>query len=383
MTVPVQAPGVLPAPLVPAYGSTALGDLMPSVLAAAGVAGEDDRLGLAAARRTLVVLVDGMGDQLLRAHPDEAPYLTGLLRGARTLTAGFPATTVTSLGSLGTGRPPGEHGLLGYQVAVPGAGRLLDALHWDKRVDPLTWQPYPTVFQRAAADGMTVTHVGPSAVASSGLTLAALRGPRFAGADTTGERVAETLAALHAAKRALVYSYYGDLDATGHRRGCGSTAWRAQLRQADRFVEQLAAGLPSGTAMYVTADHGMVDIDPGNRIDLDADLALLDGVELLGGESRARHVYARPGAADDVLAAWRERLGDLVWVASRDEAITAGWFGPYVAAELRERIGDVVAAPCADVALVATQREPRESVLVGVHGSLTVAEQLVPLLEVR
>lgn len=383
MTTPAPVSGVLPAPLVPSYGSTALSDLMPSVLAALGVAGEGDRLGLAAARRVLVVLIDGLGDHLLRAHPDQAPYLTELLPRARTLSAGFPATTVTSLGSLGTGRPPGEHGLLGYKVAVPGTGRLLNALRWDERVDPLTWQPHPTVFQRAAADGMAVAHVGPSAVASSGLTLAALRGPRFVGADTAGERVAETLAALQAAERALVYCYYGDLDATGHRRGCGSAAWRAQLRQADRFVEQLAAALPSGTAMYVTADHGMIDIDDDGRIDLDADPSLLDGVELLGGEARARHVYACAGAAGDVLAAWREGLGDRIWVASRDEAITAGWFGPHVVEELHDRIGDVVAAPCADVALVATRREPPEAALIGVHGSLTAAEQLVPLLEAR
>ena len=39
---------------------------------------------------------------------------------AAPLTAGFPATTATSLGSLGTGRPPGQHGMLGYQVAIPG-----------------------------------------------------------------------------------------------------------------------------------------------------------------------------------------------------------------------------------------------------------------------
>jgi len=39
-----------------------------------------------------------------------------------TLTAGFPSTTVTSLGSLGTGLPPSAHGMLGYQVAIPGTG---------------------------------------------------------------------------------------------------------------------------------------------------------------------------------------------------------------------------------------------------------------------
>jgi hypothetical protein len=44
------------------------------------------------------------------------------------------------------------------------------------------------------------------------------------------------------------------------------------------------------------------------------------------------------------------------------------------------RIGDVIAAPAGPSAVVATKAEPRESALVGMHGSLTSADQLVPLL---
>ena len=47
---------------------------------------------------------------------------------------------------------------------------------------------------------------------------------------------------------------------------------------------------------------------------------------------------------------------------------------------LAPRIGDVVAAPAGPAAVVATKAEPRESALIGMHGSLTPADQLVPLL---
>ena len=147
----------------------------------------------------------------------------------------------------------------------------------------------------------------------------------------------------------------------------------------DKLAEQLAAALPSGTPLYVTADHGMVDVGPDDRIDVDALPALREGVALLGGEPRARHVYAEPGAAADVAAAWAEVIGDRAWVLPRDEAIAAGWFGP-VADALAARIGDVVAAPVGPFAIVATRAEPLESSLIGMHGSLTSADQLVPLL---
>ena len=92
-------------------------------------------------------------------------------------------------------------------------------------------------------------------------------------------------------------------------------------------------------------------------------------MSLLGGEARARHVYTRPEAAADVLAAWREVLGNRAWVLSREEAIKENWFGP-VEPDNIARIGDVVAAPVGNWAIVATETEPRESALVGMHGSL-------------
>ena len=47
---------------------------------------------------------------------------------------------------------------------------------------------------------------------------------------------------------------------------------------------------------------------------------------------------------------------------------------------MADRIGDVVAAAAGSLAIVATKAEPRESALVGMHGSLTSSEQLVPAL---
>jgi hypothetical protein len=173
--------------------------------------------------------------------------------------------------------------------------------------------------------------------------------------------------------------YHGELDGTGHVFGCSSDAWLYHLGHVDKLAEQLAAALPPGTVLHVTADHGMTDIPLEDRIDADAVPDLRAGVSLLGGEPRARHIYAKPGAASDVLAAWREILGHRAWVVSREEAIADGWFGQ-VEAGLAPRIGDVVAAPAGPWAIVATKAEPRESALIGMHGSLTSADQLVPLL---
>jgi len=366
---------------VPDYGEGTLPDLATSLIASLGVGDAPNPLGLVPARRACLLIVDGLGWELLRAHQAAAPFLSELTTAGRALTAGFPATTVTSLSSLGTGLPPGQHGMLGYKVAVPGQDRLLNGLRWDDHVDPVRWQPAPTIYQRAAAADVAAYRVAARGLEKTGFSLAAMRGATYRSADSLGALVAQASWALAGSDRALVTVYHADLDGTGHVFGCQSEAWSYQLAHVDKLAEQLASSLPAGTSLYVTADHGMVDAGPDDRIDVDTVPGLRDGVALLGGEPRARHVYAVPGAAADVLATWQGVLGGRAWVASRDEAIDAGWFGP-VDERFRPRIGDVVAAPAGSWALVATKAEPLESSLVGMHGSLTPSDQFVPLLSV-
>ncbi|MFE2072153.1 alkaline phosphatase family protein [Streptomyces misionensis] len=378
------------APL-PQYGTGSLADLLPTLAAGMGVPGMSATITeLAPVDRACVFLVDGLGWEQLRAHPDEAPFLTSLLgssRGGtgRPLTAGYPATTAASLASVGTGLPPGAHGLPGYTVRDPATGALMNQLRWQPYTDPRRWQPYPTVFQLAHDAGVHAAQVSSPAFEHTPLTKVALSGGSFHGRLSGEDRVDLAAEQLAAGDRSLVYTYYAELDGSGHRYGVASDTWRGQLMYVDRLAQRLAEQLPPRSALYVTADHGMIDVpfDDEHRIDFDTDWELRAGVALLGGEGRARHVYAVPGAHNDVLTCWREVLGEQFWVASRDEAIQAGWFGPHVDERVYARLGDVIAAAYDDVLIIASEREPKESALVGNHGSMTPVEQLVPLLEVR
>lgn len=372
---------------VPRYGAAALADVLPSVLAALGVDGEPNVLGLDPVQRVVVLLVDGLGWTALQANPQAAPYLSSL--PGRALTAGFPATTVTSLASLGTGLTPGEHAMTGYSSYVEDVGTAVNWLAWrpvgaagDLRdtLVPEVVQPRPTAFERAAAAGVAVSTVIPGQFDGSGLTRAVLRGGRFAGCIASGDVAARAADCADRGHRSLVYAYTSDLDLVGHVRGPASDAWLAQLAMVDALAAQLAQRLPPGTALLVTGDHGMVEVPGDAKVDLDDDEELRAGVSAVAGEPRARYVHVRPGAADDVLATWRGRLGDVMWVLPRDEAIAAGLFGPVVSTDARARIGDVVALAHAPVGLVQRRRESTLSSLVGQHGSLTDEELLVPLL---
>jgi hypothetical protein len=366
----------------PAYGSRSLADVVPAVGAAIGVKVRPDvaegALDLPEAPAYVVLLIDGLGARLLERYPDEAPYLSSLMATQQPGTAGVPSTTATSLSSFGTGLPPGAHGLVGFTSRIPGTDRLLNALFWDKSVDPKQWQPHATAFTGLRLNGASVTVVNKREFRDSGLTVAAHRGADFVGADRVGERIAAAVAASRE-RPSLTYLYDGDLDWTGHRYGVDSEPWLQQLVMVDAQAEQLREALPAEVRLMVVADHGMVDSPSSHRVDVDREHALRDGLVLMGGEARFRHLYCRTGADATVAATWTELLGDRAEVLTRDEAMMRGWFGAVEPAVL-PRIGDVLVACRGDHAVVSTVGFAYESTLVGLHGSLTEDEMLIPML---
>lgn len=373
-------------------------DILPSAAALLGMPGRlgaVDTLGLAErvgdVRRVVVVLVDGLGYHLLpqlSGHPDDpAPLLASVLAGATgrldELVCTFPSTTPTSLASFGTGAPPGEHGLLGFTVNVPGTDSVLTHILWHPdhpgAPSPASWQPAPTWFERMARAGISVRAMVPAPFIGSGLTEAAYRGAQFHPAAAGAEYAAQVSAELAAAP-GLVYAYTPALDQAAHLFGIGSPRWYRAAARVDALLCRLLEELPDDAALLVTADHGGLNVPADARVDVAADPRLSCGVRVVAGEPRVRYLHTEPGAAGDVTAAWAELLGGRAEVRSRDEAVAAGIFGP-VRPEHLGRIGDVVVTCTGDTVVLATDHEPAESaLLVGFHGAATPAEIAIPLI---
>jgi Type I phosphodiesterase / nucleotide pyrophosphatase len=365
-------------------------DILPSAAAVLGVAGAEDRLGLgerlAGVRRLAVVLVDGMGTHLLPRLAPHAPLLAQALAGpagtVAELECTFPSTTPTSLVSLTTGVAPGEHGILGFTVNVPGTDRVLTHILWRDDPSPATWQPVPTWFERSAASGVPSSAVLPAMFGGSGLTVAAYRGARFCGVGRDDDYAARLLAELRAGP-GLVYGYTAGLDTAAHVFGIASAEWAAAAGKVDALLTRLVDGLPADAALLVTADHGGLDAGPADRFDVADDPRLSEGVRVVAGEPRVRYLHVVPGAAGDVAAAWRDVLGERADVLTRDEAIGAGRFGR-VPDRHRARIGDVVVICRGEAAVFATGSEPPEvAKLVGLHGADSPAETAIPLITFR
>jgi len=372
-------------PAAPDYLSGSLVSVLPAVARSLGSSryATVPCLGLGPAERAVVVLVDGLGYEQLVRRSGHAPFLRANLDSTLRLDSGFPSTTATSMGSFGTGTPPGAHGLVGYEVLDPDRDLVFNELSWENGPDPFRWQPMSTVFQEVLLDGVGVTRIGPGFFDGSGLTNAALRGGRFRAASSMADRVSAAVDAVKASPRGLVYLYWGELDKVGHVHGPASWEWVDELESVDRHLSSLAARVPAGTAIHVTADHGMVDVPFGHRVDLAGERDLLAGVRHVAGEPRATQLYLSPGTSPvEVVQRWQDRLADRAWVGTRDEMVDAGWFGA-VRPEVRDRIGDVLAVMLDDGAVVDTARMRPELVrLRGLHGSVTDEERGIPFVTV-
>ncbi len=359
-------------PLLPDYGGACVTGLVPALLEGSA---EPEWIpeDVIRADRAVLLVLDGLGWRQLQRCSGVAPTLTSLDGGPATTVA--PSTTAAALTSITTGRPPGEHGVVGYRIAVPGG--TLNTLRWSTAEGDARARHEPEAFQPLGSFG----HQRPPVVTrsdfiDSGFTRAHLSGTRITGyGDRAG--MVSSVEALTRAGEPFVYAYWDAVDHTAHEFGLGER-YEEELAACDRMVAELLERLPAGTGLVVTADHGQVEVAE-RMLDLPPPVTSL--LEAQSGEARFRWLHARAGAGADLVAAATEAFGDVAWVKGVDDIVDGGWLGPLVTPTARSRLGDV--------AIIAREavgfRDPAEVMpiqLLGRHGSLTDEEVLVPALGV-
>jgi hypothetical protein len=342
-----------------------------------GVPALTDRLGLPAAQRYVVFMVDGLGWEPLLGVLSELPHLADLMDTAQQIDTVIPSTTAAALVSFGTGLPPGQHGFIGYRFWDPELAKYVAPLNWDPHRQPDYYQPQPTILERIGRTDASVTAVIPPDQVTSGFSRAALRGAQPIGVanDDLAEWVHQVVAATQLSPRSLVYTYDFRLDQAGHGYGVASQEWLDQARQLDHRVGLLRAGLGSDTVLLITGDHGMVDVPPQRHCRIEQTPELAAGLDRVAGEARFRHLYT--SQPDLVAARWRDYVGERAEVKLKAEAIADGWFGP-VAAQAEARLGDVMVAATGNWAFI-TRHAKFEAGMVGMHGSITSREMRLPL----
>ncbi|QZY52109.1 alkaline phosphatase family protein [Leucobacter tenebrionis] len=332
---------------------------------------------LPALRSFVMIVVDGLGHANLNARKGQAPALARLPR--RRIETVAPSTTGAALTTLTTGRLPGQHGLIGYRIRHPELGLVTTLKDWEGIDDRRAWQRAAPLFGIASAIGARAVAIGRPAHATGGLTEAILGGAEYHAGQRIEDRFAVASQLLRSGDPVVAYLYVDELDKAAHEHGWQSDAWVRRLERLDGELDAFLRALPADVGVVVTADHGIVDVGPHQQIMLDADPELFADVAEVGGEPRFRSLYLREGAdADSVAREWAAAEGARAWVATRDQAIASGCFGP-VADPVAPRLGDVIIAARKQVAYYSSADDPRSLEMVGQHGSFSEDERGVPL----
>ena len=375
-------------PLLPDYGGACLTSVVPALLSRTGGVPDWMPAELVDARQVVLLVLDGIGWELLQERRARVPTLA--IGDGGPITSVAPSTTATALTSLSTGRAPAEHGIVGYRMRIDSpvstssrgnqtAGRaseVFNVLRWSSASGDLRRRLPADKFQRFEAfGGAKPPAVTRGEFASTGFTAAHLGGARLVGWHVPSSLVIQVRDQLRAGEP-FVYAYYDGLDKVAHQLGLGDF-YDEELRFVDRLVGDLIETLPAGGALVVTSDHGQVEVGGATRLPGEE---LLSDVELLSGEGRFRWLHVRPGSTKDVVEAAEALHGEEAWIRTLDEVIEEGWFGGPLSPEFAKRLGDVALVAKAAVAFQ-DPADTGETLLMGRHGSLTSSEMLVPLLE--
>jgi predicted AlkP superfamily pyrophosphatase or phosphodiesterase len=366
--------------MLPAAPKT-LGRLSDVFISALGsITGKSNRLGFKSAERVCVILVDGLGAENIRGAGGHAPFLNSALKSSKGINTVFPTTTAAAITSFGVGAKPATHGVFGYSVFDRAAGEVRNLLSgWSEDFQPEDFQECESVTALAAKANVQTFTVGPGEYADSGFTRLNMSAASYVAAKTFDERIDSTLKILSSKAKSLTYLYFPELDSIAHSSGVSSSEWLNKLEELDSSIKKLIGSMPAGSAVLLTADHGIVDVTREEQI-------LLDEFELpdllaVTGDPRNAFLYFEPGT--DINArqkSLREHLSERVIVATPSELSEQGWLvGPVTN---REFLPDLFLISLVGTAVYhRTFAKPQSLRMIGQHGGITTAELSVPLLK--
>jgi hypothetical protein len=389
--------GDRPPGLRPDYQGGGILNLVASIIQARGGSAECPPLTLlpaaelARVTNLVLVVIDGLGDRwLTRRSPNG--ILSRHWLGA--ITSVFPSTTATAITTYLTGDAPLRHGLTGWHTwmgelgcvmtVLPGTPRFGGVSYGAAGLDTARLFGRRSLFGRIATRSWVVT---PERIARSDFNLAHVGPARVLGYDGLRALVRQTARLLRSNREPkYVYCYWPELDSIGHHHGMESQAAAGHLRILEAALEELLDRIAgSDTLVLVCADHGQVDLGPGDLIDLADHPSLADCLALpLCGEARAAFAYLKCGRKSAFLDYCAGPLAGLVDVRPSRSLMDLGYFGAGPAhPRFADRIGDYCLLPTGNRVIRQWLPFEERHDLIGQHGGLSESELLVPLCLIR
>ena len=346
----------------------------------------DERLQ--GAKRVALVVIDGLGAELL-SHLGAASALARLQTA--TMTSVYPPTTATAITTFMSGLAPQQHGLTGWFMHFRKLGAVTAVLPFMPRyaraplaaagIAPGALIDAPSFAARISAPAAALLPHDLVESDYSRLLGAGARRDGYRGLADFAQRLTHFCEGRDVAE--YMYAYWPELDHLAHLHGPSSARLADHFSALDAALAPLAEiAAAHGTLLIITADHGFIDSGPDERIDLEQHPALAAMLSLpLCGEPRSAYAYVRASCVAHFEDYVQSELAHAIELHRSDDFIASGWFGIGAAHnELAARVGDFVLCLRERYTLRDQVVGEHNAKLLGVHGGITRAEQVVPLL---
>ncbi len=349
----------------------------------------------------VLFMIDGFGWRFFEKYREKYPFLKRFCEEgiASKITSQFPSTTAAHVTCIHTGLDVGQSGIYEWfyyeplfdaviapLLYSPAGDKEIAALLKEKRL-PQEVFPFKTVYQELLEAKIPSFALQHESIASSPYSKTLLKGSTCT-AYNTFENGLRKLASNLEKSGGYFFVYFGDIDAQAHRHGVDSAAVDQAVDHCFTALEkhfwQKIDRKSREMAVILTADHGMVDINPKKTFYINEKIPeILPLVrknskgELLApaGSCRDFFLHTADGQREKAQELLQEHLEGTADVYSTEELIAEGLFGEKKPSErFWERAGDLVILPYAGKSVWWHEPHRFEMHFHAMHGGLSPEE---------
>ncbi len=347
----------------------------------------------------VLFLIDGFGWRFFEKYVDKYPFLKRFIEKGivSKITSQFPSTTAAHVTSLNTGLDVGETGVFEWFYYEPMVDQIISPLMFcyggDKepgtllqsKIPPKEFFPPGTIYQQLKKENVNSFIIQHEGIAHSPYSNVLLKGGMQIPYFNFVHGINHAISICKEGKgQKYIHVYLGDIDAMGHRAGIDSPEFAKAVDECFKALENVffkeVSKLGKKIACLVTADHGMVDVDPKTTFYIN--LQLKEILPMIkknkkgnyiapGGSCRDFFLYIEEDKLDLAEKLLKERLSSIAEVYKTTDLIDQNFFGKIISPAFLNRVGNLVILPFEGEAVWWKERHRYDQHFFGSHGGLT------------
>ncbi|MDH4209940.1 MAG: alkaline phosphatase family protein [candidate division WOR-3 bacterium] len=343
-------------------------------------------------RSTNIILfvIDGLGYEFLMQHGKNS-VLNKYPK--QKVTSVFPSTTATAITTFATGLAPQQHAITGWFMHLKEMGSVVKILPFtprqSDRAPGFTDTSMQSILECDPVSSMIRADnffFFPHYLHGSAYTRATSRGAEMIAYDSLSDCLANIAKTVKDNRRKkFLYVYWPELDTICHSFGVGSPEASTHFKELERNIDKLIRALKgSRTTMLVTSDHGLIDTEPEDFINLNEHPDLAATLTLpLCGEPRVAYCYVHPSRVRRFREYVSAKLSRFCTLHSSQGLVRKNFFGLHQPnAKLLDRVGDYVLIMKNKYIIKDFILGETEHFLKANHGGVSREEMHVPLINV-